>query len=50
MKLSALKAGTTTTVPPTCSSDRITAISPVTWLAGTASAARSPAFSPMQAW
>ena len=50
MKVSALNSGTTMTAPPTCSMLAMTAIRPVTWLAGTASAERSCAASFMQAW
>ena len=48
-KAAALNAGTTTTVPPTRHIVAITAIRPVTWLAGTASAERSSGPSRMQA-
>jgi hypothetical protein len=50
MKSGALNAGTITTVPPTCTIARRIAINPVTWLAGTASAERSPACRRMHAW
>ena len=46
----AWKAGTTTIAPPTCSIAAMMAMSPVTWLPGTASAERSSGTSRMQAW
>ena len=49
MNASALNSGTTITVPPTRHIAAMLAISPVTWLAGTASAERSSAVRRMQA-
>ena len=48
-KASALNSATTTTQPATRHMAAITAIRPVTWLAGTASAERSPGPSRWQA-
>jgi hypothetical protein len=50
MNGSALNAGTITVVPASCSIVAMIAISPVTWLAGTASADTSPGRSFMQTW
>ena len=50
MNASALNSGTTITAPPTRHIAAMLATSPVTWLAGTASAERSSAERRMQAW
>ncbi len=47
MNAAALNSGSITTAPPTWTIAATMATSPVTWLAGTASAERSPARRPM---
>lgn len=47
-KSAALNCGSTTMAPPTCTIAAMMAISPVTWLPGTARAERSPGRRPMQ--